>query len=261
MKNLLSVIIFVLLFVFSGCESNDKAEEDIPATKKVLLSTHGVVLVQNQQQTLSLHDLSMDIPGLRYVTEYPTLNPKECKWSSGDTYVADINEYGAITGKHVGKTRMYMTMAASGFSDSCDVEVIPLNRYVYEPVLEWGIDKKELNRLEVYMVDSKGDDWVKFIVKGKREEREIFYDVTYKFDDDKLIYCQTIIKMEGLEFSDVSYNLSEIFDRTDNPYQPSLPELYFKKKGCVVMARELVSGNEFEVVYAENAEVIGEYFY
>lgn len=256
MKHLYLISASVILLLSFSCKSDKAIEEEI--TIKPFLGVGSIVLQQHQMQILSMHDVSIYNSRFATTKEYPEIDPKEFTWSSADTYIAEVSEYGVVTGKHVGKTKLYVT----GFDmiDSCDITISPQHYYVYEPIIDWGISKQELIVAEPYMVDKEEDDNVRFAITRSENENKgkIFYDVKYWFKDNELTYCQTILTGD-IALDDINSNLTEIFDKT-NAYPTREGESFFEKKGCVVMSRELNSKTGIEVIYAKDAKTIRTYF-
>lgn len=144
----LIVVLGVCSYFFSSC-SKDEKKESLGLLQKELTLTAG----QSRQLTYD----------------------GECVWSSDEPLIAEVDEYGIVTAKRVGKTLIHAG------NDLCDVTVNPKYYTYIEPITEWGITESDIKDLmKGHKVMSSTDGWVMFEGSG------IITSYLYIFENDKL---------------------------------------------------------------------------
>lgn len=198
MKN---IFILAVLFVFSGCSSDDDTQETL---MNITLSKTDISINANENVNIDVMGIDID----------------ECSISSDNSFIANAMIYNGkinVEAKHVGETTI--TVRAKGAEAECNVSVTPLIDYIGSTVTDWGITYDELKEKVERPYDSFMDDTQR---KSKNYTYTKFgYKVTnrYYFENGALCGVEKIIKGSGSDtdmFSNINNSLREYADYETN---------------------------------------------
>lgn len=125
------------------------------------------------------------------------------QWKSKDYFVAEVNEKGFITGRHVGTTQI---VASNGKESAiCEVTIVPRYDLFDTPILEWGASKSTIQSKENHqqMTSSSTSTMLAYDYSKNNKSCALFY----YFSNGKLSRIDAY--MDLLQYVNVGSHLTE----------------------------------------------------
>lgn len=190
MKKVLFMLpILAVLFVFSGCSSDDDTQNTLV---NITLSKTKISISADEEVNIDVMGIDID----------------ECSVSSDDEFIANAMIYNGkinVEAEHVGETTI--TVRARGVEAECTVSVTPLIDYIGSTVTDWGITYDELKEKVERPYDSFMNDTQR---KSKNYTyTKSGYKVTnrYYFENGVLCGVEKLIKGSGSD-ADMFLNIT-----------------------------------------------------
>ena len=135
----------------------------------------------------------------------------DLKWKTADKSIANVNEYGIVTGVSQGKTEIKMTNLKNSTVTGYDIEIIE-----EEPIRTFGISSNLVASNENFQAEvftPKNAVAVKFLVTGKNYKREFVVNKKEKEQRGSFLWKKDLkIQPEGI------YKI-EVFSKINNKWK------------------------------------------